>query len=98
MATRDHADHRHEARPVPGGAGQPWADPAPVRDHVHRLLQAATFQAVGDAARVGPMTVWEIAHGTRPAITTRTARALLAVRTDDITPPRAAANGPMWRL
>jgi hypothetical protein len=44
------------------------------------------------------MTVWEIAHGTRPAITTRTARALLAVQPADITPPRAAANGPMWRL
>jgi hypothetical protein len=92
------ASPEHQARPLPGGAGQRWADPAPVRDHVHRLLQAATFQAVGDAACVGQMTVWEIAHGTRPAITTRTARALLAVQPADITPPRAAANGPMWRL
>jgi hypothetical protein len=82
---------------VPGGE-RPWADPAPVRDHVHRLLQAATFQAIGDAAGVGQMTVWEIAHDIRPAITTRTARALLAIQPADITPPRAAANGPMWRL
>jgi hypothetical protein len=44
------------------------------------------------------MTVWEIAHATRPAITTRTAQALLAVQPASITPPRAAANGPMWRL
>ena len=98
MAPSEHADHRGQARPVPDGAGQPWADPAPVRDHVHRLLQTATLQAVGDAAGVGPMTVWEIAHGTRPAITTRTARALLAVQPAGVTPPRAPANGPMWRL
>ena len=98
MAPLEHADHRGQARPMPGAAGQPWADPAPVRDHVHRLLQTATFQAVGDAAGVGQMTVWEIAHGTRPAITTRTARALLAVQPADISPPRAPANGPMWRL
>src|SRR5262245_9870337 len=98
MAPREHADHRGRARPVSGGAGQPWADPAPVRDQVHRLLQAATFQAVGNAACVGQMTVWEVAHGTRPAITTRTARALLAVQPAGINPPRTAANGPMWRL
>jgi hypothetical protein len=97
MALPEHADHRHQSRPVPGSR-RPWADPAPVRDHVHRLLQAATFQAVGDAAGVGQMTVWEIAHGTRPAITTRTAQALLAMQPADITPPRGAANGPMWRL
>jgi hypothetical protein len=97
MAPFEHADHRGRARPVPG-SGRPWADPASVRDHVHRLLQAATFQAVGDAACVGQMTVWEIAHGTRSGITTRTAQALLAVQPADITPPRAAANGPMWRL
>jgi hypothetical protein len=97
MALPEHADARCQARPVPG-SGRPWADLAPVRDHVHRLLQAATFQAVGDAACVGQMTVWEIAHGTRPAITTRTARALLAVQPADINPPRAPANGPMWRL
>ena len=59
--------HRHRARQIAAGAWQPWADPAPVRDHVQNLLQAATFQAVGDAAAVGPMTVWEIAHGTETA-------------------------------
>ena len=98
MAHPQLAYNRNRAQRIAHGSWQPWADPAPVRDHVHRLLQAATFQAVGDAAGVGPMTVWEIAHGTRPAITTRTARALLAVQPADITPPRAPANGPMWRL
>jgi hypothetical protein len=90
--------HRHRARQIAAGAWQPWADPAPVRDHVQDLLRAATFQAVGDAAGVAPMTVWEIARGTRPVIKTGTAQALLAVQPADIRPPRVDANGPMWRL
>ena len=94
-----HRDYRrNRARRIAGGTWQPWADPAPVRDHVQNLLQAATFQAVGDAAAVGPMTVWEIARGTRPVIKTGTAQALLAVQPADIRPPRVNANGPMWRL
>lgn len=98
MAPQGHADHRYRARPVPDGAGRPWPDPAPVRDHVRRLLLAATFQAVGDAAGVGPMTVWEIAHSRRPVITTGTAQALLAVQPADIRPARVNANGSVWRL
>jgi hypothetical protein len=96
---RPHRDYRqHRARQIAAGTWQPWADPAPVRDHVQNLLQAATFQAVADAAGVGPMTVWEIARGTRPVIKTGTAQALLAVQPADICPPRVGANGPVWRL
>ena len=94
-----HRDYRqHRARHIAAGTWQPWADPAPVRTHVQNLLQAATFQAVADAAGVGPMTVWEIARGTRPVIKTGTAQALLTVQPADICPPRVGANGPMWRL
>ncbi len=89
---------QNRARQIAPGTWPPWADPAHVRDHVHRLLQTATFQAVGDAARVGEKTVWEIAHGTRPVIKAGTAQALLAVQPGDLRPPRVDANGAMWRL
>jgi hypothetical protein len=92
------ADNRDRARQTAAGTWQPWADPAPVRDHVTGLLQASTFQAVGRAAQVGEMTVWEIAHGARPAIKHQTAAALLAIQPSDLHPQRAAANGGMWRL
>jgi hypothetical protein len=96
---RPHRDYHHNrARQIADGTWQPWANPAPVRDHVQNLLQAATFQAVADAAGVGPMTVWEIARGTRPVIKTGTAQALLTVQPADIRAPRVGANGPMWRL
>ena len=86
------------ARQIAHSNWQPWADPAQVRDHVHRLLQTATFQAVAAAAHVGEKTVWEIARGVRPVIKTRTARALLAVQPADVQPTRVDANGAMWRL
>ena len=92
------ACHRGCGRPAAQGTGQPQGGPAQVRDHVAKLLQASTFQAVADAAQVGQMTVWEIAHATRPTIKTGTARALLAVQPADIQPRRADANGAMWRL
>jgi hypothetical protein len=98
MAHPHLAYNRKRARQIAHGTWQPWADPAPVRDHIHRLLQTATFQAVGEAAQVGPMTVWEIAHGTRPVIKTETAQALLAIQPADLRPPRMAANGSAWRL
>lgn len=98
MAHPRQAYQRNRARQIAAGTRQPWANPAPVRDHVARLLQAGTFQAVGQAARVGPMTVWEIAHDTRPAIKQQTARALLAVQPGDLRPQRVNANGCMWRL
>src|SRR5215472_13082672 len=86
MAHPHPANHRSQARQIAHGTRQPWTDPAPVRDHVRTLLQTATFQAVADAASVGQMTVWEIAHGTRPVITTGTAHALLAIQPADISP------------
>jgi hypothetical protein len=92
------ARNHDRGQPVIQGAGQRQATPAQVRDHVATLLQASTFQAVADAARVGQMTVWEIAHATRPAIRHQTARALLAVQPADLQPRRADANGAMWQL
>ena len=92
------ADNRSQARQIAQGTRQLWTDPAPVRDHVRKLLETATFQAVADAASVGQMTVWEIARGTRPVIKTGTAHALLAVQPADISPPRVDATGAMWRL
>src|SRR5437899_3170289 len=98
MAHPQLAHDRRRARPTARGARQRWADPAQVRDHVAKLLQASTFQAVGQAAHVGQMTIWEIAHGARPTIRQDTARALLAVQPADLQPQRVDANGPMWRL
>jgi hypothetical protein len=98
MAHPHPAGNRGQARQIAQGTRQPWTDPAPVRDHVRTLLQTATFQAVADAASVGQMTVWEIARGTRPAMKTGTAHALLALQPADISPPRVDANGAVWRL
>jgi hypothetical protein len=92
------ADTRNKARQGMPGVSQAGADFAQVHEHVQRLLHNATFHAVGQAARVGPMTVWEIAHSTRPSITTGTAEALLAITPANLRPPRADANGAMWRL
>lgn len=97
MTHPEHAD-RHQAPRTTGGARQPRSGPAPGRGHVHRLLQAATFQATGDAARLEPMTVQKIAPDTRPPLTTGTARALLAAQPAGTGSPRVPANGPMWRL
>src|SRR5947207_3103712 len=92
------ACNRHRDQRITQGTWQPQANPAHVRDHVAKLLETSTFQAVADAAQVGQMTVWEIAHATRPAIRQQTARALLAVQPADLQPRRADVNGAMWRL
>jgi hypothetical protein len=92
------AGTQHQTRQATRRPRRPWADPAPVREHVAALLEAGTFQAVSDAAQVGQMTVWEIAHGARPAIKHDTAQALLAVQPGHLQPRRVDANGPMWRL
>ncbi len=44
---------QNRARQIAPGTWPPWADPAHVRDHVHRLLQTATFQAVGTPPGLG---------------------------------------------
>ncbi len=98
MAHPQLAYNRARAQQAARGTWQPWADPDPVREHVTRLLTTSTFQAVGQAAQIGEMTVWEIAHGIRTAIRHETARALLAVQPSDLQPQRADAGGCMWRL
>jgi hypothetical protein len=98
MAPPQLAYNRNRARQIAQGSWQPWANPAQVRDHVHQLLETGTFQAIGDAANVGRMTVWEIASGVRPVIKAATAEALLAVTPSDVQPQRVDANGSMWRL
>lgn len=92
------AYYRNRARQIAHGTWQPWADPARVRDHVHKLLATGTYQDIAQAAHVGQMTVWEIAHAARPVIKTDTATALLAIIPNGIQPQRADANGSMWRL
>jgi len=85
-------------RTASAAAGQPPPDPALLREHLAALLQTGTFRAVAAAAQLGEMTVWEIAHATRPAIRPHTAAALLAVQPADVHPPRTDAGGGMWRL
>ena len=98
MAHPQLAYNQNRARQIAHGTWRPWADPAQVRAHIQRLLENGTFQAIGKAANVGQMTVWEIAHGARPVIKADTARALLAVKPADIQPQRTDANSSMWRL
>jgi len=98
MAHLQLAYDRNRARQIAHGTWHPWANPAQVREHVTKLLETSTFQAIGKAAHVGQMTVWEIAHGARPVIKAGTARALLAVTPADLQPQRADANGSVWRL
>lgn len=43
---------------------QPWADPAPVRDHVRELRRhGASYQAIAQAAGVSQTTVHRLLHG-----------------------------------
>jgi hypothetical protein len=91
-------DSRDPAPQTAPGTRRLWADPAHAREHVHRLLETGTYQAIAEAAGVGQMTVWEIANGVRPVIKAETADALLAVAPDSIQPPQVDATGSMWRL
>jgi len=82
---RDYA--RWRARQIAYGRWQPWADAAPVREHVRQLhLAGASCQAIARAAGVATMTVYRLQHGeparNRPAsarIRTQHAERLLAV-------------------
>ena len=75
------------ARQIAYGRWQPWADAAPVREHVRQLhLAGASHQAIARAAGVATMTVYRLQHGeparNRPAparIRTQHAERLLAV-------------------
>jgi hypothetical protein len=98
MAHPQLAYNRNRARQIAQDTWHPWANAAQVRDHVTKLLETSTYQAIAKAANVGQMTVWEIANGARPVITAETGKALLAVQPADIQPQRVDANGSMWRL
>ena len=89
---------RNRARQIAQDTWRPWANAAQARDHVTKLLETSTYQAIAKAANVGQMTVWEIANGARRVIKAETAEALLAVKSADIQPQRVDANGSMWRL
>jgi hypothetical protein len=88
----------NRAREIGHSTWRQWADPAQVRDHVRKLLEISTYRAIAEAAGVGRMTVWDVANGARPGLKAETATALLKVTPDVIQPPRADANGCMWRL
>jgi transcriptional regulator with XRE-family HTH domain len=55
---------RWRARQVAYGRWAPWADAAPVREHVRALRQAgASYEAIARAAGVATMTVRRLLHG-----------------------------------
>jgi len=71
---------------------------APIRAHVLKLRSAgASWQAIGSAAGVGAMTVFDVMHRNR-RVSKVTAEALLAVTPHDLACPRVDANGAMLRL
>lgn len=62
LSPRDYA--RWRARQIAYGRWRPWADAAPVREHVALLRQAgASYETIARAAGVSPMTVHRIEHG-----------------------------------
>jgi plasmid maintenance system antidote protein VapI len=69
-----------------------------VRDHVRRLRdRGASYEAIGNAAGVGAMTVHNLMNG-GSQVTDATAHALLAVGTEQIELRRIDAGGSTWRL
>jgi hypothetical protein len=78
---------RWRARQIAYGRWEPWAQAAPVREHVQALRGGgASLRAIGRAADVSPMTVCRLLHGEptryRAAphkIHAREARRLLAI-------------------
>ena len=83
-----HREYAHwRARQIAYGRWQPWADAAPVREHVGQLhLAGASHQAIARTAGLATMTVYRLQHGeparNRPAparIRTHHAERLLAV-------------------
>ncbi len=64
----EHASHREyarwRARQIAYGRWEPWADAAPVREHVGRLRRrGASYQAIAQAAGVSAMTVHRLLRG-----------------------------------
>ena len=55
---------RRRSRQIAYGRWEPWADAAPVREHVLALRQAgASYEAIARAAGVATMTVYRLLHG-----------------------------------
>src|SRR5215467_2636260 len=72
---------------------------APVREHVLKLRVAGgSYEAIGQAADTGAMTVHRIANADRPTVHAEIARRLLAVTEADIHGTHPAPGGTMWRL
>ena len=106
---RRHGDYcRGRARQIAYGRWQPWADAAPVREHL-RVLRAggASYQTIARAAGVSPMTVHRLL-GTGPPgnkaaaerVRAATAERMLAVTTVTVAhaAPRRDATGTRRRL
>lgn len=104
IAHRDYA--RRRARQIAYGRWEPWADARPVRDHVLALRRGgASYQAIGDAAGVSPMTVHYLMNGCRTRnrpvptrISSVHARRLLAVPPNGISGSFRDACGSRRRL
>jgi len=79
-------------------AGYPASQAGAVRAHVRQLRDhGASYEAIGNAAGAGAMTVHDLMNGDGQ-VTARTARALLAVTTAQIELRRVPAGGVTWRL
>jgi Bacterial regulatory proteins, lacI family len=99
---------RHRARDIAYGRWDPWADAAPVREHVQLLRETgASYRTIAKAAGVSTTTVCRLLHGERSKgraaperVRARQARRLLAVTASGL--ERAAvrrdASGARRRL
>jgi hypothetical protein len=78
------------------GTWRPWADPAPVREHVRQLRECgASYDTIGHAAGIAPMSVHALMNGRVGRVRTDTAEALLGLtreRLDLVRVPAAAAQ------
>jgi hypothetical protein len=80
------------------GTWEPWADVAKVQEHIAYLRTfGASWEAIGHAAGVGAMTVWDAANSGR-RIKTEVGTKILSVEPGDITHGRVTANGSKWML
>jgi Bacterial regulatory proteins, lacI family len=104
-----HRDYcRGRARQIAYGRWRPWADAAPVREHLRMLrTSGASYQTIARAAGVSPMTVHRLLE-TRPAsgngaaerVRAATAERMLAVTSVMVADPapRRDATGTTRRL
>jgi hypothetical protein len=92
--TRQYRQQR--ARAMAYGTWQPWADPAPVREHVRQLRECgASYDTIGHAAGVAPMSVHALMNGRVGRVRAVSAEALLgltAERLDLVRVPVAATQ------